>query len=679
MSTNTKLPSGFFFGFATAAYQIEGSPTALGKTPSIWDTFTHERAPNGKHHIKDGSSGDVSTDSFNRWAQDIALLKSYGANSYRFSLAWTRVVDFRPNAQKTLYHWDLPQALQDRYGGWLDRRIVDDFVHYARICFEAFGDLVAHWITLNEPWCVATHGYAHGISAPGRSSDREKSTEGNTSTEPWIVGHNLILSHAYAVQLYKQQFAASQGGSIGITLNSGWYIPWDESPDCVEAAKRALDTCLGWFADPIYKGYYPSRMKAMLGDRLPEFSPDDVEVVKGSSDFFGLNAYSASLCQLGGDDETNGKVKMGYVRPDGTELGNQASVPWIQDYPEGFRSLLTFVWKTYGKPIYITENGFAAKSDALPLEQALHDTDRINYFRGYTRALTEAVLEDGADIRSYLAWSLIDNFEWADGYTTRFGVTYVDYETQKRYPKDSANFISQVRFFFSMNSSIHTSDIAALVASYFNWALMGVFGLQVFTHTSTSKSLPAIGVWNGIGAICDITIALSMPYYLMRHGTGFRSTHIMIVKLVGLIIETGILTAIVAILHLCLYFAGLPEFLVPGIIVSKLRHDLAAENTDLNLSSPGSGMHVETARARGMRRNTGGNIVMGKRTMLIRMEDYPRDPEPIHFRPSVEDEKRIQESKVAAERLFDGSAESPRGRAESRTSTEISDPIFRAV
>ncbi|KAF9041250.1 glycoside hydrolase superfamily [Panaeolus papilionaceus] len=361
-TTKDKLPSGFFFGFATAAYQIEGSPNALGKTPSIWDTFTHQRAPNGRPHTKDGSNGDIATDSFNRWRQDIALLKSYGANSYRFSLSWARVVDFRPGAKKldrrdppnpegiahyrafieelvkenitpfvTLYHWDLPQALQDRYGGWLDRQIVDDFVHYAKICFGAFGDLVKHWITLNEPWCVATHGYAHGISAPGRSSDREKSKEGNTLVEPWIVGHNLILSHAYAAKAYQQQFASAQKGAIGITLNSGWYIPWDESPDCVEAANRALDTCLGWFADPIFKGDYPASMKAMLGDRLPRFSAEDVGVVKGSSEFFGLNAYSASLCQLGGDDETNGKVKMGYVRPDGTELGNEASVPWIQD------------------------------------------------------------------------------------------------------------------------------------------------------------------------------------------------------------------------------------------------------------------------------------------------------------------------------------------------------------
>ncbi|TFK41686.1 beta-glucosidase 1A [Crucibulum laeve] len=470
---NSKLPKDFLFGYATAAYQIEGSPSAGGRTPSIWDTFTHQ-APS-KKNIADGSSGDVATDSYNRWKEDIALVNSYGGNAYRFSLSWSRIIDFNGPTPKegerdpvnqegikfyrgiieellkfgitpaiTLFHWDLPQALQDRYGGWLNKRIVDDYVHYARVCFEAFGDVVKHWITQNEPWCISALGYGHGVFAPGRSSNRDRSAEGDSSTEPWIAGHHVILTHAYAVKLYRDKFQPTQGGVIGITLDSLWYIPYDDSPENVDAAQRALDTRLGWFADPIYKGHYPASLKAMLGDRLPEFTPEEVAVIKGSSDFFGLNTYTSNIVKAGGTNEFNGQVTTTFTRSDGIQLGTQAIVPWLQTYAPGFRSLLNYLRKTYNKPIYITENGFAAKGDVDQApEQAVHDIDRVEYFREYTQALLEAVNVDGIDIRAYFAWSLLDNFEWADGYRTRFGVTYVDYETQKRYPKDSSKFLKQ--------------------------------------------------------------------------------------------------------------------------------------------------------------------------------------------------------------------------------------------
>ncbi|KAF9523273.1 glycoside hydrolase family 1 protein [Crepidotus variabilis] len=473
-TSSYKLPPGFLFGFATAAYQIEGSPTAVGRTPSIWDTFTHPDPKSGIKHTKDGLSGDIATDSFNRYKEDIALLKSYGANAYRFSLSWSRIIDFSkgPDANGrdppneagikyyrtfieelvkagitpaiTLYHWDLPQALHDRYGGWLDKRIIDDYLHYAKTAFNAYGDLVKHWITMNEPWCVTAIGYGYARFAPGRSSDREKSPEGNSSIEPWRVGHNIILSHAYAVQYFRQKVKPAHGGTIGITLDSLYFQPYDDKPENVAAAQRAFDTRLGWWADPIFKGHYPASLKATLGERLPNFTKEEIGIVKGSSDFFGLNTYTTNLVQDGGTDELSGKVKSGFIGPDGKQLGTQASVDWLQSYAPGFRKLLNYLSKTYSMPIYITENGFAAKSDLTnPIPEVTHDPDRVEYYRTYTEAMLQAIHEDGVEVKSYFAWSLLDNFEWADGYTTRFGVTYVDYKTQKRYPKDSAWFLKK--------------------------------------------------------------------------------------------------------------------------------------------------------------------------------------------------------------------------------------------
>lgn len=210
------------------------------------------------------------------------------------------------------------------------------------------------------------------------------------------------------------------------------------------AAQHALDVAIGWFADPVYLGQYPAYMKEMLGDRLPEFTPQELAVVKGSSDFYGMNTYTTNLCKAGGEDEFQGCVEYTFTRPDGTQLGTQAHCSWLQDYAPGFRDLLNYLYKRYRKPIFVTENGFAVKNEnSMPLEEALHDHDRVHYYSGVTGALLAAVQEDGVDVRAYFGWSLLDNFEWADGYITRFGVTYVDYETQKRYPKDSAKFVSQ--------------------------------------------------------------------------------------------------------------------------------------------------------------------------------------------------------------------------------------------
>ncbi|KAK0229748.1 glycoside hydrolase family 1 protein [Armillaria nabsnona] len=459
-STENKLPKDFLWGFATASFQIEGSTSVDGRGPSIWDDFA--KTP-GK--TLDGRDGEVATDSYRLWKEDVALLVKYGVKSYRFSISWSRVIplggrddpinkkgiEFYNNLINellkngivpfvTLYHWDLPQGLHDRYGGWLNKaEITKDYTRYARVCFEAFGDRVKHWLTVNEPWCISILGYGRGVFAPGRSSDRARSAEGDSSSEPWIVGHNVLLSHASAVRLYREEFKPNQGGQIGLTLNGDWQMPWDDSPENVAAAQHALDTAIGWFADPIYLGHYPPYLRQMLGDRLPEFTDEEIRLVQGSSDFYGMNTYTTNLCRASGDDEFQGLVDYTFTRPDGSQLGTQAHCAWLQDYPQGFRALLNYLWNRYHMPIYVTENGFAVKDeDAMPLEQALLDHDRVQYFRGTTSALLAAIHEDGVDIRAYFPWSFLDNFEWADGYLTRFGVTYVDYNTQQRFPKESA-------------------------------------------------------------------------------------------------------------------------------------------------------------------------------------------------------------------------------------------------
>ncbi|KAI0746971.1 beta-glucosidase 1A [Daedaleopsis nitida] len=450
-----QLPSDFVWGYATASYQIEGSPTADGRLPSIWDTFSHKSGT-----TKDGSNGDVATDSYRRWQEDVALLKEYGVKAYRFSISWSRIIPlggrkdsvseagikhYRTLLEElvkngitpfvTLYHWDLPQGLDDRYGGWLNKEeIVQDYVNYANLLFSRYGDIVKNWITHNEPWCVSVLGYANGVFAPGHKGNKEH----------WIVAHNLILAHAYAVKLYREQFKATQGGVIGITLDCQWQEPWDNSPENIAAAQRGIDFKLVEVKDPIYKGYYPTSVKEMVGDRLPEFTEEELAVVKDSSDFFGLNTYTTQLVKEGGDDEIQGKVKYTFTRPDGTQLGTQAHVPWLQTYAPGFRSLLNYLWKTYKKPIYVTENGFAVKDEnVLPVDKVVKDTDRVEYYDGYVNAVLQAVTEDGVTVKSYFAWSLLDNFEWADGYDTRFGVTYVDYSIQKRTPKDSSRFLTK--------------------------------------------------------------------------------------------------------------------------------------------------------------------------------------------------------------------------------------------
>ncbi|KAI0911438.1 family 1 glycosyl hydrolase [Ustulina deusta] len=460
------LPSDFQWGFATAAFQVEGATEKEGRGPTIWDKFC---AIEGK--IADKSDGSVACDSYNRTAEDIALLKTVKAKAYRFSLSWARIIPLGgrndPINQKgidhyakfvddlleagitpfiTLLHWDVPDGLEQRYGGLLNRKEFPlDFEHYARVVFKAIPKC-KNWITFNEPFCSSILGYNTGLFAPGHTSDRTKFPVGDSSREPWAVGHNILVAHGRAVKVYREEFKPADKGQIGITLNGDWAYPWDpEDPEDIAAADRKIEFAISWFADPVYFGKYPDSMRKQLGDRLPEFTPEEAALVKGSNDFYGMNHYTADYVKHGtgeaAPDDFLGNLTTHSTNKHGEVIGPETQSFWLRPNPQGFRNLINWLSKRYGyPPIYVTENGTSIKGENdLSFAQILDDQFRVDYFRDYVRAMAAAVADDGCDVRGYMAWSLMDNFEWAEGYETRFGVTFVDYDNgQKRTPKKSA-------------------------------------------------------------------------------------------------------------------------------------------------------------------------------------------------------------------------------------------------
>ncbi|KAG4967165.1 hypothetical protein JHK82_032881 [Glycine max] len=467
----SSFPQGFIFGSASSAYQYEGAAREGGKGPSIWDTFTHKYP----EKIKDGSNGDVADDSYHRYKEDIGIMKYMNLDAYRFSISWSRVLpkgklsagvnhegvnyynnlinELMANGLQpyvTLFHWDVPQALEDEYGGFLSPHIVDDFRDYAELCFKEFGNRVKHWITLNEPRSVSKNGYANGRFAPGRCSDWLKlnCTGGDSGTEPYLTSHNQLLAHAAAAKLYKTKYQTSQKGLIGITLNSDWYVPVSKEKSDQDAARRGLDFMFGWYMDPLTKGEYPKTMRSMLGNRLPEFSKEEARQLKGSFDFLGLNYYSSFYAahaphQRGARPtlQTDALVNV-TNHHDGKPLGPMAASNWLCIYPRGFRQLLLFIKKQYNNPlIYITENGYDEFNDpTLSLEESLLDTYRVDYLYRHLYYLQTAI-KDGVNVKGYFVWSLLDNLEWNSGYTVRFGLVFVNFrDGLKRYPKLSAHW-----------------------------------------------------------------------------------------------------------------------------------------------------------------------------------------------------------------------------------------------
>ncbi|KAJ4336124.1 hypothetical protein N0V95_008703 [Ascochyta clinopodiicola] len=472
LALKSVLRKDFHWGFATAAAQVEGAWNKDGKGESIWDKFCHTP---GK--VKDGSTNEDATRAYDLYKEDVALMKSFGVTAYRFSLAWSRIIplggaDDPINEQGvqyynnlideliannitpfvTLFHWDTPQALEDRYGGMLNQlKYTPDFLRYARLCFSRFGDRVKHWITYNEPGVYTLAGYAAGVHAPARSSFRDRNAEGDSSTETFIVAHTEIVTHARAAKIYREEFKPRQKGVIGITLHGNYSEPWDvNNPKDVEAAQRAREFEIAWFADPIYgSGDYPASMRAQLGSRLPTFTAEEQSLVKGSSDFYGMNTYTTFFVKHRTEEadinDHLGNIEKLDTNSEGKSRGPESDTYWLRTAPEGFGKLLRWIWNRYHVPIYMTENGTTAKGEhvaAPPSKEVLDDTFRLEFFHGYLRELAQAV-RDGVDVRSYFGWTFTDNWEWAAGYEDRFGATWVDFESPEktRYPKRSAYFL----------------------------------------------------------------------------------------------------------------------------------------------------------------------------------------------------------------------------------------------
>jgi beta-glucosidase len=447
------FPPGFTWGAATAAYQIEGGAAADGRGQSIWDTFC--RVPG---MIRRGANGDVACDSYHRYREDVTLMAGLGLTGYRFSISWSRVQPggSGPLNQKgldyyralldelaatgiaaavTLYHWDLPQELQDT-GGWAIRDTAERFADYARLMAEHLGDRVARWITLNEPQVVASHGYRDGVHAPGVTDEAAAAA----------ATHHLLLAHGLAVQALRSVHGATP---VGITLDMHPVrLAPGSSAAALEQARLVTDAELnGLFLEPVLHGRYPEHARAVLLPGPELISDSDFATISQPIDFLGVNYYSPVFLRSGDPDDLRrfeeparcqlpGVVEYQPAALDRTAMG------WLVD-AEGLYELLVQVSDAApGLPLYITENGCAAE-DYVDSAGTVNDLDRISYLHQHLEAAARAV-KAGVNLAGYYVWSLLDNFEWAWGYQRRFGIVYVDFETQRRIPKNSARFYSHV-------------------------------------------------------------------------------------------------------------------------------------------------------------------------------------------------------------------------------------------
>ncbi|XP_063833461.1 myrosinase 1-like isoform X1 [Ostrinia nubilalis] len=449
-AVDLSFPPGFLFGSATSAYQVEGAWNVSDKGESIWDRFTHSQSGN-----EDGSTGDVATDSYHQWERDMEVAANLSLDYYRFSLSWTRIL---PNGFAnyisedgkryynqlidgllakgiqpvvTIYHWDLPQRLQD-LGGWTNPYITDWFADYADVVFSLFGDRVKTWITINEPMLFCDGAYTNTFHLAPGVVDREG---------VYLCGKNAMVAHGKAYRVYQKKYKAQYNGKLSLSNQLVWYEASTEEDEVwLDIAQQYS---YGRFSHPIYskEGGWPpviedhmrnkSSSEGFHQSRLPEFTDEEKELVKGTFDFYAINHYTSRAVRKRRPGEPHGGFPLTGApdldllferRPDWTE-GNE----WLYIYPEGLRRMLGWLRDQYGDiPILITENGFSTAEDSL------EDHDRVQYYRRYLEQVLLAIKEDGVNVIGYTAWSLIDNFEWMDGYKTKFGLCHVNFSDPLR-------------------------------------------------------------------------------------------------------------------------------------------------------------------------------------------------------------------------------------------------------
>jgi len=446
------FPEGFVWGASTAAYQIEGAASADGKGPSVWDTFSHTP---GK--VRGGDTGDIACDSYHRYPEDIALMASLGLSSYRFSISWPRVqpggrgpVNQRGMdhyramldelagrdiaATVTLYHWDLPQELQDE-GGWAVRDTALRFAEYAALTAEALGDRVTRWITLNEPQVVSNNGYRTGDHAPGLRD----------SAAAAAATHHLLLGHGLAAQALRSAGAAE----VGITLDvHPVRVLGDDGSDALQQGRLITDAAAnGLYLEPVLHGRYPEHAPAALLPPPSLIADGDLQTIRQPLDFLGVNYYSPIFLRAGDPSDLRRNENPARCRVPGVveylpEDLERTNMGWLVDASGLHQILVDISRQAPGLELYVTENGRAAEDYVNP-QGEVNDVERIKYLHTHLEAAARAI-KDGANLAGYFVWSLLDNFEWGWGYQKRFGIVFVDFGTQRRIPKASAHFYSNV-------------------------------------------------------------------------------------------------------------------------------------------------------------------------------------------------------------------------------------------
>ena len=439
MSQRVQFPANFLWGAATSAYQIEGSPLADGAGPSIWQRFT--RTPG---MMANGDTGDVACDHYRRWKDDIALMKRLGLKAYRFSIAWGRVLPEgrgRINVKglefydrlvdellrndivplPTLFHWDMPAALDDR-GGWLNPDSAHWFADYASVMFAKLDSRVEQWATLNEPWVVTDGGYLHGALAPGHRNKFEAP----------IAAHHLLLAHGMAVQAYR----AAGRHRIGIVVNIEPKYAASQSADDLAATRRADAYMNRQYLDPVFLGRYPEEMQEIFGEAWPSWSAEDMALIRQPIDWLGVNYYTRSVTRF---DADNYPLQAAPVKQNAT----YTETGW-EVYPQGLTDTLTWIKQRYGNPpVSVTENGAAFYDPPQAENGVVDDPLRVSYFKKHIAAVSDAIAQ-GCDVRGYMAWSLFDNLEWSLGFAKRFGIVHVDFATQARTIKASGKLYADV-------------------------------------------------------------------------------------------------------------------------------------------------------------------------------------------------------------------------------------------